>query len=99
MSAPKAKGKPFSLERYRAEAKGEPFTLFIDDNNTIVISRPTGDQMFDAEEAMRTGTSRDVIVAIAGDQADALFEALGSEDAAVFLAVVEDMQKHFGLGN
>jgi hypothetical protein len=94
----KPKGRPNSLARYRAEVKGEPFTLWLDDDKTLVIPRPTGDQMLDAEEAVHRGTSRDVIRALCGDQADELLEVLGDEDAAVLRAVATDLQESFGLG-
>ncbi|MGH3475291.1 MAG: hypothetical protein ACRDQD_00475 [Nocardioidaceae bacterium] len=95
----KPTGKPNSLARYRNEVKGEPFVLWIDDDEKIEIARPTGDQMFEAEEAFNTGTSKDVITAFCGDQADALLEVIGKEDAAVVAAIAKDMQEHFGLGN
>ncbi|HEY9408818.1 MAG TPA: hypothetical protein VIP77_04485 [Jiangellaceae bacterium] len=95
----KPTGKPNSLDRYRAEAKGEPFVLWIDDDEKIEIPRPTGDQMFEAEEAYRSGTSKDVIYAICGDQADALLEVVGKEDHAVVASIAKDIQEHFGLGN
>jgi len=95
----KPTGKPTSLERYRNEVKGEPFVLWLDDDEKIEIARPTGDQMFEAEEAFNTGTSKDVIIAFCGDQADALLEVIGKEDAAVVAAIAKDMQEHFGLGN
>ena len=95
----KPTGKPNSLDRYRAEAKGEPFVLWLDDDKKIEIPRPTGDQMFEAEEAYQSGTSKDVIIAFCGDQADALLDAVGKEDAAVMMAIAKDMQEHFGLGN
>lgn len=96
----KPTGKPTSLDRYRNEVKGgEPFVLWLDDDEKIEIPRPTGDQMFDAEAAYRTGTSRDVIEALCGDQADAFLDVVGKEDAAVVKKIAEDMQEHFGLGN
>jgi hypothetical protein len=98
-NTPKAKGKPFSLDRYRAEAVGSPFELWLDDTTSIKVDRPTADQMFEAESAMREGTSRDVLAALCGDKADELLKAVGPEDAAVLRAVVEDIQEHFGLGN
>lgn len=97
-NAPKPKGKPFSLDRYRAEAKGEPFELWLDDEKSIKVDRPTGDQMFEAEEAFRTGTSKQALEALCGNKATELLEVLGSEDAAVLRAVATDIQEHFGLG-
>lgn len=96
-NAQKPQGRPFSLDRYRAEAKGDPFELWLDADKSIVVQRPTGDQIFDAEEAFRTGTSREALKALCGDKADEVLSLLGSEDAAVMRAVAEDMQGHFGL--
>ncbi|HEY9369596.1 hypothetical protein [Streptomyces sp.] len=95
----KPTGKPTSLARYRSEVKGDPFVLWLDDDEKIEIPRPTGDQMFEAEEAFNSGTSRDVIGAFCGDQADAFLEVVGKEDAAVVMKIAEDMREHFGLGN
>ena len=96
---PKTTGKPYSIDRYRAEAKGEPFVIWLDEDKSIEIARPTGDQMFAAETAQNVGTSRDVLVAICGDKAEEFLAALGPEDAAVLMAVTKDMQEHFGMGN
>lgn len=92
------KGKPFSLDRYRSEVVGEPFELWISDDECITISRPTGEQMFDAEEAARRGSSRAVVSILCGDQAERLMEVLGTEDAGVMRSVMEDLQMHFGMG-
>ena len=98
-NTPKPQGRPFSLDRYRSEAKGDPFELWLDESKSLTVQRPTGDQMFAAEEAFRSGTSRQALEALCGDQADEVLTVLGAEDAAVMRAVVEDMQEHFGLGN
>ena len=95
----KPKDKPNSLERYRSEVKGGPFVLWISDEEKLEIPRPTGEALFDAEDAARFGNSREAVRALAGDKADELLEILGVEDAAVMQAVATDMQEHFGLGN
>lgn len=84
----------YSLDRYRSEAKGEPFVLDVDVDTAISIPRPTGDVLMDIEEAR---TSREVIRLLAGDQADELLRILGPEDYTVMQQVSEDMQRHFGL--
>lgn len=96
-----AKGRTnghFSLASYRAQATGDPFVFDVDDDKTITIPRPTGDQMFKAEEAMRTGLSRKVIEALCGDVASELLKILGTEDAGVMKQLGDDMASHFGLG-
>lgn len=95
----KPTGQPTSLARYRSEVKGEPFKLWLDDDTALEIARPSGDQMFEAEEAIQSGTSKDVIIAICGEQADAFLEVVGKEDHAVVAKIAEDMREHFGLGN
>lgn len=87
-----------SLAHYRDKVKGEPFVLPIDEETSITIQRPTGDQVFDAEDALREGNSRGFLEAIAGDQAEALLEAVLNEDFKVVQAISVDIQKHFGLG-
>lgn len=103
MSKPKAKNPTNSLARYRAEASkaigdGAPFVLWLDDDEKIEIPRPTTDQALDAEEAYASGTSRDVIRKICGEQADAFLAAIGDEDPMVTWAIIGDMREHFGLG-
>ena len=56
----KPTGKPNSLDRYRAEAKGEPFVLWLDDDKKIEIPRPTGDQMFEDRKSTRQNSSHQV---------------------------------------
>lgn len=91
--------KPNSLERYRSEAKGEPFVLWLDDENTLEFPRPTGNQMLDVEDVLQNGTGRELLAALCGDKFDQLIEVVGDDDADVLAAIVSDMQKHFGLGN
>lgn len=94
-NARKPQGKPNSLARYRAEATGEPFVLWLDDDKNIEIPRPKGKAMLAVEEAT---SSREVITLLAGDQADELLAIFEDEDFAVMQAVSKDMQEHFGLG-
>lgn len=98
-NAKRPQGKQNSLARYRSEVKGDPFVLWLDDDETITIPRPTGDQMFEAEEAFRAGTSKDVIRAFCGpDLSGPFLDAVGKEDASVVMKIAEDMQKKFNLG-
>lgn len=95
----KRKPQTKSLAHYRSSVKtGEPFTLPIDEETSIVIERPTGDQILDAEACLRAGDSRGFLEEIAGDVADELLDVLGAEDFDVLRAVARDIQKHFGLG-
>ena len=102
-NTPKSANGAFSLAKYRAEAakvgdkKGD-FVLDVDVDKQIRVSRPTGDQILDAEEAMRAGGSRDLIRALCGDQANEILEVVGPEDALVLRKLAEDMSGWFGLG-
>lgn len=98
-NARKPTGKPNSLARYREEAKGDPFVLWLDDDEKIEIPRPSADQMFEAEESFYAGATRAGLRAFCGDQAEAFLDAIGKEDAAVMMQIAKDMQEHFGLGN
>lgn len=93
--APKRGDGAYSLDKYRKDAKGEPFVLAVDVDKTITIPRPTGSVLMDVEEAR---SSRQIISLLAGDSADELMEVLGAEDFEVMRGVAADMQKHFGLG-
>lgn len=94
----------FSLASYKAEAakagdkKGD-FVLDVDTDRSISIPRPTGDQILAAEEAMRTGGSRELLHALCGAQAGEILDVVGPEDALVLRKLGEDIQEHFGLGN
>lgn len=94
----KPKGENYSVAKYRAEAKGEPFVLELDNDESLTIPRPSGEQMMDAEEAIALGSSRAILEAICGEKTDALLEAVGSEDYKVLRAVSNDIAKHFSLG-
>lgn len=85
----------YSLDRYRSEAKGEPFVLEVDEDRKIVIERPSGDVMMDVEEAR---TSREILMLLCGDKADEFLEVVGPEDFEVMQSISEDMQEHFGMG-
>lgn len=90
-----ARKTTYSLPRYRAEAKKEPFELVIDKNTSIVIAQPSGEDLLAAEQAT---SSREAIKILAGDQYHELMKALGAEPAGVLKAVIADIRDHFGLG-
>lgn len=94
-NARKPSGKEFSLARYRKEATGEPFVLWLDDDTSIEVPRPTGAVLMDVEEAT---SSREIIERLCGDKAKEFLAAVSDEDFEVLRAVSQDMQQHFGLG-
>jgi hypothetical protein len=85
----------YSLARYRAEAKREPFELVIDSSSSVVIVQPSGEDLLAAEQAT---SSREAIKILAGDQYEELMKVLGAEPAGVLKAVIADIRDHFGLG-
>lgn len=91
----KPSNPPTSLARYRSEVKGDPFVLWVDDDTKVEVPRPTSESMWDAEEAT---TSREAIRALGGAKGDELVETLAGEDIEVMVAVLNDMRKHFGVG-
>lgn len=84
-----------TLADYRAEARREAFELPIDDDTVITIQPPSGNVLLDLDSAF---TTRAVLQHLTGDQYETLIAAIGDEDGAVLLAVMKDMQRHFGLG-
>lgn len=96
-NAKKPTGRPYALDRYRSEVKGEPFVLWLDESESLEVPRPTGSQMLAAEEAT---TSKRAVLALCGpEKGGELLDVIGAEDAAVMEAVLSDMREHFGLGN
>ena len=87
-------GKTFKFDQYLKEADRPPFELELEDGSIISIPVPDGDTTFEIEEA---GTSREMLTLMCGDQADAVFDLIGSENGTVIRALTKDMAKHFGL--
>lgn len=102
MSTPTPSNPPTSLERYRAQAAkkaeklGGSFQFHVTDDEVIEIKRPTGDVIFEVEEAT---SSREMIRLLGGEHADRLLEIFGGEDFEVMQAVSDDIMKHFGIEN
>lgn len=88
----------FSLADYKKKVQGDPFVFDISTDESITINRPSGDQVLDAEAAMRDGDSREVIRALCGDVAADVLAVVGPLDAAVLKSFSTDLQEHFGLG-
>lgn len=91
-SNPKAHGR---LAQYRAEATKGPFVLELDDDNTLTIPAPNGNVLLQMDTIF---TTDGILRKLAGDHYDAVLEAVGGEDGAVLIALMKDMQRHWGLG-
>ena len=85
-----------SLDQYRKEANISPFVLEVDDNKSITVQPPTGDDILEL-----TNVSIDdavgLLQGLCGDSYDEVMEVLGKEPAPVLFAVIMDMMKHFGI--
>ncbi|MCW2904929.1 MAG: hypothetical protein JWO67_7194 [Streptosporangiaceae bacterium] len=90
-----APAKSFALARYRAEAVHRPFELIIDADKSICIQPPKTADVIEMDASTPT---REVLRLLTGDQYEPLVEAIGDEDAGVLIAILKDMQEHFGLG-
>ncbi|KAB2344882.1 hypothetical protein [Actinomadura rudentiformis] len=85
----------YSIARYRAEARREPFAVELDSGDTLAILPPKSASVLELDPSLSTA---EVLKRLAGDSYQALVDAVGDEDASVLVAVMKDMQKHFGLG-
>lgn len=96
-----AKGRAdghYSAADFQKEAAGEPFVMDVDLDHSIEIIQPDMGQMFDAEDAMRLGSSREVIRAICGDQADEVLKVVSKWHPNDVRRFNDALAKHFGLG-
>lgn len=87
-------GKTYKFNRYRSEAKADPFDLETEDGKMISIAPPDGDTVLDIEESR---SSRRTLELLCGEQFDAVYELIRHEPASVLNSLVNDMVGHFGL--
>lgn len=92
-----AQKKVYSWDDYVEEAKGEPFTLRIDDKKSLVFEMPTGTALMRIEQGMRSGDVELILRAIAGDQWVELEKLFAKAGHKAFIRVAEDMLDHFDL--
>ena len=90
-----ARRKTYSLARYRAEAKREPFVLEVDEKTSIIINQSSSAALLRVEQAKN---SEEALKILTSEQYDALIRTIGDEDAGVLKALVRDLREHFGLG-
>lgn len=86
--------KTFKFDRYKREARADPFVLEADDNLTISIPPPDGDTVLEIEESR---SSRRTLELLCGEQFEAVYELIRREPASVLNSLVNDMVEHFGL--
>lgn len=98
-NTPKPTSKPFSLADYASEAEGKPVEFWVDDDTMLSIARPTGQQMFDAEAAMRMGDSKAILHAVCGEEyGDTIVEKFAPLPATALRRFVADLTEKLGLG-
>ena len=97
-NAQKAKGKPFSLANYASEAQEKPVEFWVDDDTMLTIERPTGEQMFEVEAAMRSNDSKAILKALCGkDVGQQLIDMFGPLPAKALRDFTGDLQERLGL--
>lgn len=97
-NTPKATNKPFSLANYASEAQGKPVEFWVDDDTMIPIDRPTGDQMFAAEAAMRSNDSKAIIKAMCGaETGQQLIDMFGPLPAKALRDFTAELTERLGL--
>lgn len=85
----------YKLADYRREAARDPFVLVVDDETTIEIAPPNTDDMLDAAASTDVRTQ---LRKLCGEAYGPLMDALGKEQGSVLKVVVNDLSRHFGLG-
>ncbi len=86
--------KTFKFNRYLTEAKREPFTLEVSENETISIPPPDGETVLLIEESR---SSRRTLALLCGEHYDRVNELISKAPAGVLTSLVGDMVDHFGL--
>lgn len=87
----------YRLDVYRDESGIEPFVLDTGDAQ-IEIQPPTGEQMLAIAET-NYYDGRTLLKLICGDQHEAVWEVMKSEQATVLMRLLKDLSKHFKLAN
>lgn len=88
--------KTYRFDRYMTEARAEPFTLEISDDETISIPAPDGETVLAIEESR---SSRRTLVLLCGEHYDRVNSLVAKAPARVLTALVNDMVNHFGLND
>jgi hypothetical protein len=86
--------KTYKFNRYKTEAKADPFVLELDDNLTISIPPPDGDTVLEIEESR---SSRRTLELLCDEHYEQVYDLIRHEPASVLNALVADMVDHFGL--
>lgn len=86
----------YKLDKYRAEAKVEPFELDLGDGQSISIQPPTVEDVILIGETPLTDGRR-VLQLMCGDQFEALWAAVADLPGSMITPLVVDMAKHFGI--
>lgn len=85
-------------DSYVKEAQQPPFVLEVDDETTITIEAPTGDQVIEGERLYREGGSLvDSLRAVCGDSADDVIALVRQAPAGAMNQLMIDLMDHFGM--
>lgn len=87
----------YKLDKYRAEAKVDPYEIELSEGHTLSIPPPNAETMMAIGE-IPLNEGRRMLELLCGEQHDELWAAVAWEPASVVTSIVVDMMKHFGLG-
>ncbi len=84
-------------DEYVAEARVEPFTLTVSDEETLTFEAPTGVALLRITQGLRTGDLELILHALVGEGWPRVEQLLGTASHKALPALVEDMMDHFDL--
>lgn len=83
-------------DEYVAEADHPDFEIPVDDERTIHIKAPTGEQVFAAGKAQADGDAESMLRLACGDAADEVLELVKAAPYGAMTALAGDIMRHFG---
>jgi hypothetical protein len=89
--------KTYDLRTYVQEATKAPFDLLVDDDTTISVPAPSVRVILELAKVPED-EPLELLELFVGDSFEDLFDAIGDCPAGVFEKLLEDLRKHFGLG-
>jgi hypothetical protein len=97
--ADKPKKVTRTWDSYVKEAAQPPFVIVVDDETSITVNAPTGDQIIEGEAMFRADASAsDALKVVCGDAADAVLELCRPAPAGAMNQLLTDIMEHFNFG-
>jgi hypothetical protein len=88
--------KTYKFDRYVEDAKVEPFTLELSEDEVLEIPPPDGETVLEIEEAT---SSRVMLELLCGEHYDRVWELIRHRPASVLNGLARDIGDHFGLSS